>query len=117
MFRRALLASVATVALVGPALAQSPQAPTVAAGSIAVTKQGATTVGETGAALISTPTIKIDAADAGGVGGQAVAVGQGGSRSVIPGLVSQEDDDRRKRVKGEPSLAQQPSEINDEMLF
>lgn len=41
---RALLASTAAVALMTSAYAQSPQAPTVAAGSVAVTRQGATTV-------------------------------------------------------------------------
>lgn len=83
--------------------------------------RGAGAVGETGAPLANAQTIKVDPLDAGGVGGQVLFAGsgQGGSRVLIPGLVRQEEDDprRRRTVAVQPPLAQQPSEINDEMLF
>jgi hypothetical protein len=81
---------------------------------------GLGSVAETGAPLANAQTIKVDPLDAGGVGGQVLFAGsgQGGSRVLIPGLVRQEDDDRKRRtIAVQPPLAQQPSEINDELLF
>jgi filamentous hemagglutinin family protein len=82
--------------------------------------RGLGSVSETGAPLANAQTIKVDPLDAGGVGGQVLFAGsgQGGSRVLIPGLVRQEDDDRKRRtIAVQPPLAQQPSEINDELLF
>jgi hypothetical protein len=69
--------------------------------------------------LASSQTIKVDGADTGGVGGQVIAVeGNGGSRTVFPGLVIQTGGPQRNAAQQvEPPLAQQPSTLNEEYFL
>ncbi len=85
----------------------------------------------TGAPLLSTPTVKVDAADTGGANGQVVASGSaiaaegasggggggssGGGKSIVPGL-AKEAPAARPAVS-EPPLAQQPSQMNEEAFL
>ncbi len=85
----------------------------------ALIPMSAPTVGSTGASLASSQTIKVDGADTGGVGGQVIAVeGNGGSRTVFPGLVIQTGGPQRNAAQQvEPPLAQQPSTLNEEYFL
>ncbi len=81
-------------------------------------------VGATGAPLISSRTIKVDAADTGGANGQVVAARGGGPAanamtSIVPGLVSSSATraDSRAGPEREPPLDQQPSQMNEEAFL
>ena len=74
-------------------------------------------VASTGAPLISTQTIKVDAADTGGANGQVIAgvINSENNKPVLPGLLSETTGGARATgPTGEPSLSQLPSEINSE---
>jgi hypothetical protein len=78
-------------------------------------------VAGTGAPLIATPTVKVDAADTGGANGQVVAssvVAEGrGGRVIVSGLVSEGGSAARTAPAEPPPLAQQPSTMNEEPLL
>ena len=98
-------ATVAAIVAATPAGALIPQLPSSVPG--------------TGASLLSTPTVKVDAADSGGVSGQVIATIGGGSSSrgsALPGLLSYGDAPAKPERK-EPRLADQPSQINDEAFL
>ena len=77
-------------------------------------------VGETGQVLISTRTVKIDAADAGGEGGQVVYGGGALRNDGFPGLPNQLWEVltlRRAQTLAEPLLSDQPATLNEEALI
>ena len=75
-------------------------------------------VAETNAILASARTIKVDAADTGGAGGQVIANFGERLGIVIPGLVNEEDHRKyNKNMLKEPPLAQLPSIMNEEYLL
>jgi hypothetical protein len=77
-------------------------------------------VGETGQALISTRTVKIDAADAGGEGGQVIYASETLKSDGFPGLPSQLWEilkPRRVKTLEEPLLSEQPPTLNEEALM
>ena len=79
----------------------------------------------TGAPLAASLTVKVDAADSGGIGGQAISASEGSfgpaarSKSWIEGLVTETSPSRNpaSRNVGEPPLAQQPSTLSDEAFL
>jgi filamentous hemagglutinin family protein len=79
----------------------------------------------TGAPLAASVTVKVDAADSGGVGGQAISTSDGAfgssgrSKSWVEGLVTEGSPSRTpaNRNAGEPPLAQLPSTLSDEAFL
>jgi hypothetical protein len=80
-----------------------------------------TAVPGSGAPLASAPTVKVDPADTGGVGGQVIAAfgaSGGQSRVILRGLlIDSTVIPGRRREEDEPLLSQQPSQMNEEYLL
>jgi hypothetical protein len=80
-----------------------------------------TAVPGSGAPLASAPTVKVDQADTGGVGGQVIAAfgaSGGQSRVILRGLlIDSTVIPGRRREEDEPLLSQQPSQMNEEYLL
>ena len=73
-------------------------------------------VAGTGTSLAAAPTIKLDAADAGGASGQVIALtGSPSTRTIMPGLLSVSG--RRFGREDEPFFDQFPPQINEELLL
>lgn len=73
-------------------------------------------VAGTGSSLAAAPTIKLDAADAGGASGQVIALtGSPLTRTIMPGLLSVSG--RQFGREDEPFFDQFPPQINDELLL
>jgi len=109
----------------GSSTSQNPSADSVrntvtSTPSGALIPPSAPSVSGTGAPLISTPTVKVDAADTGGANGQVVAStaasGGGGTKTIVPGVVSE----GRAAPRGATSVEvprDQPPTINEEALL
>ncbi len=79
---------------------------------------GPASVAETGAALASAPTVKVDAEDTGGEGGQAVTAAGKAAKPASPGAFSQAPATASaSQIRREPPLAQMPSEIDVERTY
>jgi fibronectin-binding autotransporter adhesin len=78
--------------------------------------RGASQIGETGAVLVNTQTIKVDASDTGGAGGQVIAFASRPT-ALIPGLLFQSSTNQTRPLGDEPPLSDQPSTLNEEMLM
>jgi hypothetical protein len=66
--------------------------------------------------LAAAPTIKLDAADAGGASGQVIALtGSSSTRTIMPGLLS--ISGRQFGREEEPFFDQFPPQINEELLL